>query len=178
MERTTSSTPRTAPVGAVGLLAVAVIAAGIAAFLVLERIERGAAAAVAACSVALALGGLLAAEKGSARSAIAMSITGRVADGAIFGPLAWVLLADSVRAGAAALVALSTSYVASYLRVKAAGLGFRMREALFVQPIGMVALAAGLLTGGVEAGLWAAAAVGLLAAVGAVAEVSRQEEPA
>jgi hypothetical protein len=169
--------PRTRPGAVLSTLAVAIAAAGAAVFLIAWDEHFGAGLAVAVSGSALALGDLRAREERAAKLSLSSSVAERMVDGAVFGALAWVLLPGSTRAGAAALVALSASYVASYVRAKAVGLGFEMEEPLLAQPLRLAAVALGLITGGVEAGLWAAAGVSLVAALSRGVEVAEKRVP-
>lgn len=155
--------------------AAAVLAAAAAAVLVVrgERVLAG--AGVAATGAALALADLLA-RGGAARARFAAAIVQRAVDGAVYGALAWALMPAAPRAGAAALAALSTSYVAGYLRAKATGLGFEVGGSLSAQPLQLAAVAVGLFAGGVEAGLWVAAAIGVAATAARIREVAVAEE--
>lgn len=159
------------------LLSLAVLAAGGAAGLILLDAPGPAGVAVGIAAVALAAGGNLAARAGAPRLRLVASTSERAADAAVLGALAWVLLPGSPRAGAAAVTALSAAFVAAYLRVKGTGLGFRMAAWPPFQPLRLAAVALALLTPLVEAGLWGAAAVGVVEAGGQTARVAGQEEP-
>lgn len=85
----------------------------------------------------------------------AESMADRLLDACLLGPLAWVWRGTEPRVSALALVGLGAVFTASYQRAKAASLAYRVSEGLGYR-VGRVALpAAGLLTGWVEASLWA-----------------------
>lgn len=119
-----------------------------------------------------------AAQMARPRATFVGSLLERAVDAAILGSLAWALLPRDPRAGVAALVALSGSFVAAYVRVKAAGLGFEVGAWPLAWPVAMAVLTLALLLGVVEAGLWAAAAISIAAAVTRSLEVARLQEPA
>ena len=152
----------------------AVLAAGAAAWLVAAGERTGAGVAVLVAGAGLAMGGRF--RGAGPRASFAGSLLGRAVETAPLAALAWTLLPS--RAGVAAVVALAVSFVVSYVHVKGTGLGFSAPEHPALLPLRMGAVAAGLLTGWVEAGLWASAAVSAVGAAMAVAAVAGQEEPA
>lgn len=170
--------PRTRPGAVLTILAVAALAAAAAAILAISGEDIFAGVAVATSGTALVLGDLRARKRHLPRLVFASSIVERAIDGAVFGALAWALMPAAPRAGAAALAALSTSYVATYIRVKATGLGFDVQEPLLMQPLRMASVAIGLLAGGVEAGLWGAVAVGAAGMVARGRQVAVRRETA
>jgi len=154
----------------------AVLAAGAAAWLVAAGERTGAGVAVLVAGAGLAMGGRFRSGGAGPRASFGGSLLGRAVETAPLAALAWTLLPS--RAGVAAVVALAASFVASYVHVKGTGLGFSAPEHPALLPLRMGAVAAGLLTGWVEAGLWASAAVSAVGAAMAVAAVAGQEEPA
>lgn len=151
-------------------------AAGLAAFLVLagERILAGLAVGVAGGLLVL---GVYRAEDARERLRFAASSAERAVDALVFGALAWELFPADARAGTAALVALSISFVADYVLVKANGLGFRLLASGLALPLRLLAVTVGLLAGEVEAGLWAAAGVATVSLLTRTRELGRQGEP-
>ncbi|HEX6207063.1 MAG TPA: hypothetical protein VF058_01770 [Actinomycetota bacterium] len=156
------------------LVGAVLAAASSAVFVLVDELQMaGAAAAVAVLGVVVA--GWSARESGEPRVGFAASMLERIVDAAILGAVAWSLLPE--RAGAAALVALAGSYVAAYLEVKASGLGFEAGAWGLAWPLAMVVLAAGLVAGEAELGLWGAAAISIAAALARSVQVARQREP-
>ena len=153
----------------------AVAAAGAAAWLVAAG-ERTGAGAVVVLAAGLVVGGRLRRGEAGPRASFAGSLLGRAAETAPLAALAWTLLPS--RAGVAAVVALAASFVASYVHVKGAGLGFSAPEHPALLPLRIGAVGAGLLTGWVEAGLWASVAGSAAAVAMAASAVAGQEEPA
>jgi hypothetical protein len=174
MEETTPARPA----AVLATLAPAVLAAGAGAWLVLVGEERWAGAATVLAGAAALAADVRIRRIGSARSTFAGSLAERAVDAVLLGALAWELMPTEPRAGVAALVALSAAFVATYVGAKATGLGFRIREPASLQPLRVAAVAAGLLAGAVEGGLWAAAAVSLGGLVAGSIQVAGQEEPA
>jgi hypothetical protein len=128
---------------------------------------------------ALAAGALLVAadylaEEGGPRVTLAFSLTERVVDALVFGSLAWELLGPVPEAGVAALIALSVSFVASYIRARARSLGYEMLESGLARPARMLAVAVGLFTSSIEGGLWAAVGIGLLSVLSRIRELRAQ----
>jgi len=153
----------------------ALAATSAATFAVLDELAlAGAATGIAALTLLVA--GWSARQMGAPRVRFVGSLLERAVDAAILGSLAWALL--PTRPGVAALVALSGSYVAAYVRVKGEGLGFEVRAWALAWPLAMAALTVGLVAGAVEAGLWGAAAISIAAALARSLEVRGQGEPA
>lgn len=157
------------------ILVGAVLAAASASIFALLGELALAGAAIGIATLALLVAGWSARQLGDQRVSFAGSLIERAVDAAILGSLAWALL--PARLGVAALVALSGSYVAAYVRVKAAGLGFEVHAWALAWPLAMAALTVGLVAGAVEAGLWGAAAISIAAALARSLEVARQREP-
>ena len=158
------------------ILVGAVLAAAAASiFALLEELAL-AGAATGIATLALVVAGWAARQLGDQRVSFLGSLIERAADAAILGSLAWALL--PARVGVAALVAVSGSYVAEYVRVKAAGLGFEVRAWRLAWPLSMAVLTVGLMAGAAEAGLWGAAAISIAAALARSLEVAGRREPA
>jgi len=166
--------PRPSAVWAI--LVGAVLAAASASIFALLGELALAGAATGIATLALVVAGWSARQLGDERVSFAGSLIERAVDAAILGSLAWALL--PARPGVAALVALSGSYVAAYVRVKAAGLGFEADAWGLAWPLAMAVLTVGLMAGAAEAGLWGAAAISIAAALARSLEVAGQREPA
>jgi hypothetical protein len=113
----------------------------------------------------------------SPRLLFADSAVERLANAALLASVAWARLAEEPRVGGAAVVALVTSYLASYLRARAVGLGFDVEESTVDRAVLLGALALGLATGLVEAGLWVAVAWSSAVSARRASEVASQGEP-
>ncbi|HZA26871.1 MAG TPA: hypothetical protein VE915_04370 [Actinomycetota bacterium] len=154
----------------------AVAAAVIAAVLVVLN-ERfvGFLAALGAGS-ALFLAGAKAAEAADARLRFSDSLAERLVDAVILGTVAWVAFPERAAVAAAALAALVVSYLASYLRARAVGLGFRVEETLLTRPARMTFVALGVLDAPALGALWIATAISLQAVIVRAVAVARQKE--
>jgi hypothetical protein len=157
------------------LLALALAGAGIAVALVLTGEGRGAGAAVALA------GGALVAARGSVgeahRLALLLAVAERAAEAVVLGAIAWVALPGASRIGAAAITALGASYVATYLRVRSEGLGFRLSVPAPLQAVPLFLVALGLVADQVEVALWASAAFSASVLSVEIVELGRRREP-
>ncbi|MFL6077826.1 MAG: phosphatidylinositol phosphate synthase [Mycobacteriales bacterium] len=109
----------------------------------------------------------------------------RLADGAIFGCLAYRLLLDGrQRAAALALVCLVAAYMVSYSRARAESLGYRGEFGMTPRFVRLEIIGAGALLAGLgvpytlEAALWVLAAASTLTVVQRMAYVMRQADAA
>jgi hypothetical protein len=101
----------------------------------------------------------------------------RAFDAAILGALAWATARTDPVAAAGALTALVMSYLASYLRAKATGLGFPLTGPSLVRPVRMALLSVAVLSpAALEGALWLVALVSLQAVVREALSVARQRE--
>lgn len=149
---------------------------GAAVSLILAGLPLPAGAAVAAAGGALLLSARW--SRSSGRLAFAGAAVERLADAAMLGSIAWVALSDRPVVAAAALVALSSSYLASYLRSKAEGLGFSVQDRRPVRLAGWGVVALGLvIPPALVAALWAAAGLWLVVVVMEVRDVALEGEP-
>ncbi|HEX9890581.1 MAG TPA: hypothetical protein VGB28_00780 [Actinomycetota bacterium] len=175
MSAPASVPPRRAAV--VSLLVGALIAALSGAGLVLGGRERLGGASAAAALVLLVVAGRAARRRAWSRFLFADSAVERLGDAALLAAVAWARLPEEPRVGAAALVALVASYLASYLRARSVGLGFDLEESTVDRAVLLGALSLGLVTGLVEAGLWASAGWSVVVIGRRTAEVASQGEP-
>lgn len=179
MAQTTAAgrAPRIRPATVLTLHLSAVAVAAVAAFLILD--DRSTVAGVAALisGTALVTAGIALTDLDAPRLTFVDAAAERAVDAALFAALAWALLPEEPRAGVAAIVAVSASYVASYVRARATSLGFVLGRAGAARVLRLLAVIVGLLAGEVEGGLWAAAAVALWVAVARSLAVRRMEEP-
>lgn len=161
------------------LLAWAAIAAAAAASaLLLAGSGRIAAVPVALAGAALVPAGRRARRNAGPRSVFVDSVAERAVDAMLLGSVAWVALPEAPRLAGAALAALVAGYLASYLRARAVGLGFRVEESVADRSVHLGGLALGLATGYVEVALWAAAAWSIAVTARRAFDVARQGEPA
>ncbi|MGH2725005.1 MAG: hypothetical protein ACRDI0_12265 [Actinomycetota bacterium] len=163
MERSTSQphpgTPTVRPAAPVPLLAAVPLAGGATA-LALVDMPIAAGASVAATGGALVLSASW--SRGSRRLTFADATMERLLDAAVLGAVAWAALPERPVIAAAALVALAASYLASYLRAKAVGLGFPVEDRPAVRGVrwGIVALGL-LIPPALAVALWASAGMSL-----------------
>lgn len=167
--------PRRAAVIALLLAALAATLAG--AGLILGQRERLGGAGAAAALVLMVVAGRAVRRGAWPRLLFVDSAVERLGDAALLAAVAWAHLPGEPRVGAAALTALVASYLASYLRARSVGLGFDLEESTVDRAVLLGALALGLLTGAVEAGLWVSAAWSLVVIGRRTAEVASQGEP-
>ncbi|HYH28537.1 MAG TPA: hypothetical protein VEA19_07175 [Actinomycetota bacterium] len=172
----TALVPRPGLVLPLLVASVGIAAQASALILVGERRVAGALAAVV--GIALVAAGRSARRNGAPRLLFADSVAERTADALLLGAVAWVALPQSPWVGGGALVALVASYLASYLRARSVGLGFSLEESTVDRAVLLAALAAGLVLGLEEVGLWSAAAFSFSVTIKRAIEVARQKEPA
>jgi hypothetical protein len=153
----------------------AVAASGVAAALIVADQRVAGAVAALVSGSALLLSGIRSAETADAGSRFADSLAERFVDAIVIGTLAWVATPESPGVSAAALTALVSSYIASYLRTKALGLGFRVDEALWLRSARISFVALGILGDSAPA-LLVATAISLQAIIVRTAAVARQKE--
>jgi len=134
--------------------------------------------AAAAATVCLLAGTISARAGGSSRGVFTESILDRVFDACVLGPVAWVFRSGAPRLTALALIGLGAAYVASYERAKAGSLGYRSSEGLAYRTVRSALLVLALLTGWIEIGLWAFAALTTAAAAVRTWNVAAQESRA
>jgi hypothetical protein len=160
---------------AASLLGASAALCGISSALILtrHRLPAGLAALLATASL---IAGTSRARAGGRRDLVfAESIVDRVFDASILAPLAWVWRSHSARVALLALVGLAISYVASYERARGRSLGYRGTETVEYRAVRAAILVLGLLTGWIEATLWAYVAIASAAAVVRVWNVAQQE---
>ncbi|HWC33085.1 MAG TPA: hypothetical protein VG709_08160 [Actinomycetota bacterium] len=165
------------PAAVLAPLALAVASAATASVLVLIGQPLAAAMATAVAAGALIFGGIRAREAPASRLPFADAVAERAVDVAVLGGFAWAALPEDPAAAAAALTALVSSYLASYLRAKATGLGFAVDEPAFVRPLRLVLVVLALFRPeNAAVALWAAAAVAAQSIVRGAALVARKRE--
>jgi hypothetical protein len=156
--------------------ALAVLAAVVSAVLIAVDERIGGFVGALVSGSALLLSGVKVAETGDARLRFADSLAERAVDAVILGTVAWVAFPEKPSVAAAALAALVISYLASYLRARAVGLGFRVEETLLLRPARMAFVALGILEASALGALWVATVISLQAIIVRAAAVARQKE--
>lgn len=152
--------PRGGPWSGTALLlwASAALAAAAAALLLTDH--RLAAGLAALGSGAGLVGATTLAWPGTgSRATFAANVLDRTYDASLLGPLAWISRTSAPRVSAVALLGLGAAFTSSYERAKAVSLGYRASEGIVYRGVRAALLVAGLLTGLVEAALWAFAAL-------------------
>jgi hypothetical protein len=153
------------------LVAVGLAWAGVATTLVLAGEALVAVGAAASAFAFLAAAKVRAAR--SPRLLLAGAAAERAAEAMILGGIAWVALPERPGVVAAAMTALGASYTATYLHIRAAGLGFRVGEPIWLRTAIWVAVAAGVVMGWV---LWIAVALSTVDLAWGTAGVVREGE--
>jgi len=110
-----------------------------------------------------------------ARTAFAGRMLDRTFESCVLVPVAWVARDGSARVAVLALVGLGASYLASYERARGESLGYRERGGGGFRLVRAGLLVLGLLTGLIEASLWAFAGVTVSASAVRTSNVVRQE---
>lgn len=157
--------------------AIALAAAILSAVLVVndQRVGGFSAALVAACLLIVV--GRSVKGTGDGKLRFAASLAEQGVDAIILGTLAWVAFPADPHVAAAALAALVASYLASYLRARAVGLGFRLEEALLLRFARMALVALGILDAFAPISLWVATGLSAQTIMVRAAAVARQKEP-
>ncbi|GIU96503.1 MAG: hypothetical protein KatS3mg013_0306 [Actinomycetota bacterium] len=99
----------------------------------------------------------------------------RAWDAAVLGPIAWVTRSAAPSIAAAALVALSGSFLSSYIRARGAALQYSVEESHVTRGLRYGLVGAGLVADRPAATVWATAILVVLAAVVRTAQVAREE---
>ncbi|MEP6476922.1 MAG: hypothetical protein ABJC60_06585 [Actinomycetota bacterium] len=99
----------------------------------------------------------------------------RVLDGAVLGSIAWAERDARPGVAVGALVALGASFLSSYVRARAASLGYDVQESTVTRAIRYALIAAGLGFGWLGWSVWAAAALALLASLIRSIQVAKEE---
>ena len=166
------------PAVGVALLAAVLFAAGAAAALVLSGRWVLAAAATAVAAGAVTVTGRRAKYTEDRRLRFADAAAERTGDAVVLAAVAWATVEEPA-VSASALAALVLGYLATYVRAKAAGLGFEVEESLIARGtrIGLIVLGLAW-RDALGPALWVASAVSLFSVVREAVEVGRQREPA
>ncbi|HVM12306.1 MAG TPA: hypothetical protein VM638_07515 [Actinomycetota bacterium] len=119
--------PSGRPAFPLSLLVAAVAFVALGAWFALDGRDPAAGVAVLVGLALLVGGGRSARAMGSPGVMFTDSAVERICDAALLAAIAWSRLDVAPRVATAALIALVTSYLASYLRAKSTGLGFARR---------------------------------------------------
>lgn len=141
----------------------AALAAGTAALLI-TRNRLWAGVSAAGSALLLLAASIQWGLEGGRRSRFAYLVLDLGFDTSILAPLAWVARLPSTRVAVLALVGLGASYVASYERARGRSLGYAGSEGFLYRAVRALLLVFGLLTGWIEASLWAFAVLTVFAA--------------
>jgi phosphatidylglycerophosphate synthase len=128
---------------------------GATAALILTGHRFAAGTTAMAGAICLLWGTISARAGGTSPGIFAESILDRVFDVCVLAPMAWVSRSGAPRLTALALIGLGAAYVASYERAKAGSLKYRSSEGLAYRAVRSFLLVMGLVTGWIEAALWA-----------------------
>jgi hypothetical protein len=145
------------------LLGAATALSASSAVLILTQHPLAAGLAAVGAAVGVVGGPVLAHAAGGGRVRLAGSLVERTFDACVLGSLAWVARSGTPRVSALALAGLAASFTASYERAKAVSLAYTAPEGAGYEMVRMSLPAAGLVTGWIEAFLWAHAALSLTA---------------
>jgi hypothetical protein len=159
-------------------LGLAAASLGASTFLILtrERTAGGFTALVAA--LALLAGSPRVFRRRVGRAFLLSRFLDRAFDFCILIPVAWINRTASLREAVLAVLAAGASYLAAYEHVKSTSLGYASIERQGYRAGRYGLLVIGLLTGRVEASLWAFVGLTLAASAVRAANVARQERRA
>jgi hypothetical protein len=150
-------------------------AAGVSTWLVIDRRP------IPAGLIALASGALMLLASATARvrdmvlERTVDSFVDRGFDGAILGAIAWAYRGMDPWVAAGALVALGSSFLASYVRARGASLGYGVDESQVTRGLRYGLVSVGLLTDGLGWTMWAVAGLMALAALVRASQVAKEE---
>jgi len=154
---------------------VAALAACAAAWAILDRRTLPGAAFAAVSGAGLLIGGVLAHGGHLLRERTLDSFVDRLFDAMVLGSIVWIERSDRPSAAAAALVALSASFLGSYVRARGNSLDYRVEESMITRGIRYGLVVAALLLGLPPWILWAIAVFAILAAFVRTSQVAKQE---
>jgi hypothetical protein len=149
--------------GAAILLWASAALAGVAAALILTDHRLAAGLAALGSAAGLLFGTSLDGRRVGLRARFAGYVLAPAFDACVLGPLVWVSRVTAPRVCAVALLGLGASFAASYERAKAVSLGYRAPAERGYGAVRMLLPVIGLVTGYVEASLWAFLALTLVA---------------
>ncbi len=157
------------------LLAGGVAWAGVSTWLILDARPRPAAVGVALAGISLLLAGYRATLAGDRLDKLLDPVLDRVFDAAILGSIAWTARLGSPRLSAAALAAMTASFLSSYVRAKGASLDYDLRERAATRGVRYALVALGLAAGWLAWTIWAVAALSVSATLIRTSQVVKEE---
>jgi CDP-diacylglycerol--glycerol-3-phosphate 3-phosphatidyltransferase len=157
------------------LLACGAALIGTSVWLVLGGSQRVAGLTVGLAGAAGIVGGRFAIWNDDALSRLFDPLLDRVLDGAVLGAIAWAEHEARPAEAVGALVALGASYLSSYVRARAASLGYDVQESTVTRGARYALIAVGLGFGWLGWSLWAAAALAVLASMIRSIQVAKEE---
>jgi len=158
------------------VLGLALVASGGTALLLLLHHRLGAGVLALAGAASLLFGSAVARASGATGELLAELLADRMFDASVLAPVAWVTRGTSPRVTALALIALGASFVASYERARGTALGFKGSEGLIYRAARDALLVIGLISGWLEATLWAFVVLALAAAAARTWNVRLQDD--
>ncbi len=99
----------------------------------------------------------------------------RAWDGVILGAAAWAARADRPAVAAGAVIALSFSFLSSYVRARGAALEYSVEESHVARGVRYALVTSGLVFGWLGWTVWVAAGLSMLAALVRTGQVAREE---
>lgn len=157
------------------LIVGAALAAG-AGWLVVARDLRAGGALAGLGAVLLLAGGHRANHgEGGPVDRMLTELFDRFWDGAVLGPVVWVSRIDTPHVAVGGLVALTASFLSSYVRARGAALGYSVEESHVARGVRYALVSAGLVFGWLWWTVWAAALVSVLSAFVRTSQVTREE---
>jgi len=164
---------RTASWTARALLLVSVVAIGAAGWWIVSGEPERAGASLLAAACALVIATSLRGR--SQRDLLLPSFVDRLFDGVALATIAWASRTSDPATAAGALIALCASFLAAYMRVRGASLGYSLEESVATRVIRYALVCVGLIAGWLELTVWMLAALAALAAVVRASQVAKEE---
>jgi hypothetical protein len=156
------------------LLAVAVVAICVAGPEIVSGEPERAGLLLLAASCALVAASIVGEAK-SPRNLLLASVTDRLFDGVALATIAWAYREGDPATAAGALAALGASFLAAYMRVRGAALGYSIEESLATRVIRYALVSVGLLAGWIRWTVWVLAGVAGLASAVRASQVAKEE---
>ncbi len=152
------------------------VASGAAAWLVVAREPRAAGVLAAVSGLLLLVGGNRANHgAGGPTDRMLDDLLDRLWDGTVLAAITWASYDEAPSVATAAVVALSLSFLSSYVRARAASLGYSVEESHVTRGVRYGLVSVGLVFGWLEWTLWLAAALSALAVAVRTTQVIREE---
>lgn len=153
----------------------AALAVGAGALILARRPREGAAFA-GVSAVLLLIGGHRSNHgAGDALDRMLDELLDRLWDGVILASIAWTAHGSRPHVAAAALAALSASFISSYARARGASLGYTVEESHVTRGIRYALIVAGLAFGWLGWTVWATLGISVLAVLVRTSQVAKEE---